>query len=101
MRKGEFLWQADMNRPIVRDRSAVPPRVKKIEWIAPEEIAEAVKMIVNRSYGIDKADAVPEAGRILGFRRVSRDTRAKIDSVIENLIGDGALNGDAGHLTLP
>ena len=57
-------------------------------------------MIVDRSYGIDKADAAPEAGRILGFRRVSRDTRAKIDSVIEQLIADGTLNDNAGHLTL-
>ncbi len=100
VRKGEFLWPADMKRPAVRDRSAVP-QAKKIELISPEEIAEAVKMIVERSYGIDRADAAPEAGRILGFRRVSRDTRAKIDSVIEDLIGDGALNDDAGHLTLP
>ena len=100
VRKGEFLWLPDMNRPIVRDRSAVP-QAKKIELISPEEIAEAIKMIVERSYEIDKADAAPEAGRILGFRRVSRDTRAKIDSVIEGLIGDGTLHDDAGHLTLP
>ena len=98
VRKGDFLWIADMKHPAIRDRSDLP--IKKIELISPEEIAEAVKMIVDRSYGIDKADAAPEAGRILGFRRVSRDTRAKIDSVIEQLIADGTLNDNAGHLTL-
>ena len=101
VRKGEFLWQADMNRPIVRDRSAVPPRVKKIEWIAPEEIAEAITMTVDRSYGIDKADTATEAGRLLGFRRMSKGTRAKVDSVTERLLRDGTLHEDAGHLTLP
>ncbi len=100
-RKGEFLWPADMKHPAVRDRSAAPPQAKKIEWIAPEEIAEAIKMTVDRSYGIDKADAAPEAGRILGFRRMSKGTRAKIDSVIADLVGKGTLHDDAGHLTLP
>ena len=57
-RKGEFLWPSDMNRPVVRDWSVVP-QSRKIELIPPEEIAEAVKMIVDRSYGIDKADAAP------------------------------------------
>ncbi len=101
VRKGEFLWLVDMNRPIVRDRSAVPPRAKKIEWIAPEEIAEAIKMTVERSYGIDKADTATEAGRKLGFKSVSRSTRVKIDSVIADLVGKGTLHEDAGHLTLP
>ena len=67
VRKGEFLWPADMKHSVVRDRSAVP-QVKKIELIAPEEIAETVKMIVDRSYGIDKADAAPEAGENPGIQ---------------------------------
>lgn len=101
-RKGQFLWPSGMEKPVVRDRVAIPRYDgKKIENIAPEEIAEAIKMVVERSYGIDRSDAVSEAGRLLGFKSISGNIRAKIDSVAKKLIADGRLDDSDGHLTLP
>ncbi len=100
VKRGKFLWLKGMKRPIpIRDRSAIPKSMK-IDLISPEEISESVKLVVKRSFGIDRESAVKEAGRLLGFKRVSKDTRTNIDSIIEKLVRSGDLNNDAEHLTL-
>ena len=100
-KRGKFLWLVGMKRPVpIRDRSSVPKSMK-IELISAEEIAEAIKLVVKHSYGIDRESAVKESGRLLGFKRVSKETKATIDSVIGKLVRSGDLNYDAEHLTLP
>ena len=101
VKRGDFLWPADMNLPVLRDRSAVILQHKKIELIALEEIAEAVTVVVERSYGIDRSDACAEAGRLLGFKSVSKKIRARIDRVIEDLIRKGDLDADGDQIKNP
>ncbi len=95
--KGGFLWSTDVSVPSVRDRTDLPG--KNIEMVAPEEVAEAVKMVVERSYGIDRADAATQTGRLLGFKRVSDSVIDVIDPVIEQLIEAGGLRDDGDRLT--
>ena len=99
VRKGEFLWSTDMDVPAVRDRTDLPR--KKIEMVSPEEVTEAVKMIVERSYGIGRAEAAAETARLLGFRRVPTGTVTRIDQVMEKLIGNGDLAVDGGQIMTP
>ena len=42
-RTGDFLWRIDMEQPRLRDRSKLLPSSRKIELVAPEEIALAVQ----------------------------------------------------------
>ncbi len=100
VRKGDFLWSPTMKRAVVRDRRAVS-QVRNIKRIAPEEIAEAIRMVVENSYGIDRLDAVSGAGKLLGFGSVSRKIGAEIGLVADRLVEDGRLRDDDGHLTLP
>ena len=74
--------------------------LRKIDLIPPEEIAKAVKLVVERSYGIDRADAATEAARLLGFKSVSDSTKRNVDSVIQGLIDTSELASDNDHLTL-
>ena len=101
VRKGDFLWNADRSRKrvTVRDRTNLPE--KKIEVVAPEEIAEAVKMVVERSYGIEDAEAVAAAGRLLGFKSVTNSVRASIDTVVADLVRRDELVVDGDQLTMP
>ena len=99
VQKDKFLSLPGVEKPVVRDRSDVA-WLRKIELIPPEEIAEAAKMIVESSYGIDRADAATETARLLGFKSVSRFVRTNIDSVIQGLIDTGDLENDNDHLTL-
>ena len=98
VRRGDFLWVRGMRRPAVRSRDALPPSQKKIELVSPEEVAEAVKIIVKRSYRIGRTEAAAEAGRLLGFKSVSSNIRAQIDRVIETLIGNGDLRADGDQI---
>jgi hypothetical protein len=69
-RQGDFLWSPTMQQPVVRDRSNLPAASRKLDLIAPEEVAQAVEAVVAASFGIE-ADALPAAvGRALGFTRV-------------------------------
>ena len=90
-REGDFLWRKDMAIPPLRDRSKLPPSSRKIELVAPEEIAVAVHRVAAGSYGIDPSDVPAAAGRLLGFGRVTAEMRSRIEPVIRQLVRDGKL----------
>ena len=99
VRKRGFLWSAghSRQRPTVRDRTDLTG--KKIELVAPEEIAEAVRLVVEHSYGIERAEAVAEAGRLLGFKNATKKVRTPIDRALANLVRKGELAVDGNQLT--
>ena len=100
VRKGDFLWLSEVERPEVRDRSGLPQSSRKIEYIAPEEIAEAVKLAVSHSMGIAPEDLPTEALGFLGYRRASRAMRERVNSVVHGLIESNVLINRNGHLTI-
>ena len=92
-RKGDFLWMAGVKNPTVRDRSEYR-QLRRIDIIAPEEIAEAVKLLVEKSFSIDRQEAVRESAKLLGFRSVSENVRAGVDSIVAGL---GPVHTNATH----
>ncbi len=99
VRKGEFLWSTDMNVPVVRDRRDI--RGKRIEMVSPEEIAQALRIIVKHSYGMDRNEAAMEAARLLGFRSVSKNTERRTLRVLETLIESGDFVATGAQVTTP
>ncbi|HEY8461704.1 MAG TPA: DUF3320 domain-containing protein [Blastocatellia bacterium] len=99
-RRGEFFWTKDMVRPVVRDRSNLPAASRKIELVAPEEIAVAIERIVRNSYGIERESICPEVSRIFGFSRTSDEIRNAVESVIDRMLSDGALKQSGSHLVV-
>ena len=91
VRKGKFLWdrRGVPGKAPVRDRAAL--RHKKIETVSPDEVAEAVKMVVESSHGIKRSEAATETARLLGFKRTSKDMRKSIKRVIDKLVKNGDL----------
>ena len=90
-RDAEFLWRTDMEQPMLRDRSKLPPSSRKIELVAPEEIALAVKRVVAAAYGISQQDIASGAVRLLGFGRLTSEMRARIEPIIRQMLADGTL----------
>ena len=102
VRKDDFLWLGKLEHPIVvRDRNNLPQPSRKIEYIVPEEIAEAVKLAVDYSKGISSAELPSEALGLLGFKRVSKTMREHVNSIAADLARSGALLDRNGHLTIP
>ncbi|GAC1445477.1 MAG: hypothetical protein NVSMB52_06670 [Chloroflexota bacterium] len=85
-RSGGFLWAGAMKQPTVRDRSGLPPSSRKIELVAPEEVAVAVEKVVSDAYGIHADEIVPAVARLFGFGRTSEDLRASVKEAIVQML---------------
>ena len=98
VRKGDFLWSAEMDGPVVRDRRDI--QGKRIEMVPPEEIAQALRVIVTHSYGMNRNEAAMEAARLLGFRSVSKNTGKQRLKVLEHLIQSGEIVATGAQVTI-
>jgi very-short-patch-repair endonuclease len=87
--KGEFLWDVGMMVPVVRERSALPPSSRKLKYIAPEEIEQAVVKVVQDSVAIHPEAAFPLVAKLLGFSRVTEDMRNELLGAIAGSVRKG------------
>ena len=96
-RNGEFLWRADQTHAPLRTRAGT--RLRNIALIAPEEIERALTTAVTLSYGIAETDLARAASSLLGFERLTADTRDRIDAVARGMVGGGRLAVNGGVVT--
>jgi very-short-patch-repair endonuclease len=97
---GDFLWLPEMTTPPVRDRSGLPADQRRIEWIAREEIREAVRTVVQASAGITVEHLPTEVSRLLGWARITKTQRVPIEAVIREMVEAGGLRAQ-GEFLLP
>lgn len=100
-RRGDFLWRPDMATAPVRDRSHLPYVSRQIERIPPEELAEAIILVVMGSVGVIQQEAIVEACRLLGYERVTDNIRERVEQVIQSLLTEQRLRLHNGFLILP
>ena len=101
--KESFLWRTDHDRMTFyrrRDDLTLPGRLRKPEMIAPEEIGAALRHAVEVSHGIEADDAVAEASRLFGFKRVGRDIQTRFRATLRRLVAVGTLQERTGQLHL-
>lgn len=84
-KKGEFLWTSERRAFSARDRTSLPPQDKKLERVAPEEIAIALINVVRRHFTLSQEDAIQESARALGFQRVTAPMNERILTVMNRL----------------
>ena len=87
--KGNFIWQAEMDKPEVRDRSELDATSKKFEFVSPEEISAAIQQEVERGFSLMEKDAVSNAAHALGFQRVTAQAKILFDNQLARMIQDG------------
>ena len=100
VRRGRFIWPRAMARPPVRDRSALPVAQRKIELVAPEEIAEAVVIVVGDAMGMAEAEIPRAVARLLGFGRSSDALETAVARAVAGLRESGALAEQGDSLVL-
>ena len=88
--RGEWLWPIELEKPIVRtpDQGDEP---RPIEWIAPEEIAEAAYLCVAEARSISHVDLVRETAQLLGYARSGNKVEAVVREAIEMLKSSGRI----------
>ena len=99
-RRGEFLWSRSFQEVIVRDRSDLPSNIKKIEYVAPEELGATIEIVVRRAHGIESDEAIAETARLLGFKRVTGGVEEGIGRVLSEMVNGGDLVWQNGHLVV-
>jgi phage tail protein X len=75
---GFYLTEEHLNAPAVRDRSSETGATLKASSISLLEIRAAIKIAQDDNAGAADEDLVRAAARLLGFKRVGSDLRARI-----------------------
>ncbi len=99
-RQGEFLWTQAMTHPIVRERSNLPTASRKMELVAPEELAVVIEQVVKTSFGIQRESVGGEVIRIFGFSRTSDEMRSTVEIMIDRLLTNGRLKQAGLHIVV-
>jgi len=96
--RGDFVWKLGMVQPPVRDRSLLDSGSRKVDLIAPEEIAEALFAEVTRSFSTSREDAISGAARLMGFQRVTGQMQPQIGAQLDALLRAGRLDEVEGAI---
>ena len=100
-KRGDFLWSVNAESAlVVRDRSKLPAQRRKIELIAPEEIAESIRIEVESAYSMRVDEAVSKAAATLGFGRASANIGAAMRDVLRGMEREGVLARDGDELRI-
>ncbi|OON70843.1 DUF3320 domain-containing protein [Hymenobacter sp. CRA2] len=89
--QGDFLWAPAMQQPSLRDRSQLPAISRKLPFVAPEELALALRTVVEQSFALPREAVFLPAVRLLGFARLSDDMRQHLEPVLAGLLARGEL----------
>ncbi len=95
-----FLYWTGQEQITVRDRGELPNASRKLQLIAPEEIQEAIKLVVSVSCGIEQDDLPHATCRLFGFKKINWDMQDEIEILTYKMIQRGELTERAGSLVL-
>ena len=82
----EFLYATDGLAIRVRNRSELSPADRKIEWVAPEEIDEALLQSVRLGFSLSMDEAVSSALNLLGFGRATQRISTSVEDRLALLL---------------
>jgi hypothetical protein len=98
-RQGNFLWYKEIGKPKgVRNRAQLPNALRKLELIAPEEIALAAEGTVKNAFGIQRDEIPAAVCSALGFSRTTGEMKQQVNNVIDQMLEKGQLAEQNGFL---
>ena len=78
--KDKFLWRINQELEKARDRSRLSEKLRRIDWVAPEEIQLTIKTIVSEARTIDKVELMRLTLHTLnGGTRLTETAKAVLD----------------------
>jgi very-short-patch-repair endonuclease len=96
VQRGDFFWNREMTKPVPRSRANMPLGSRKIELVAPEEIALVIKKVVVESFGIHHDELSGSVVRSFGFGRASADMVSLVEGVIKSVLESGDITETNG-----
>ncbi|MCA9071959.1 MAG: DUF3320 domain-containing protein, partial [Planctomycetaceae bacterium] len=94
--KGEFIYLPEMQKYSVRNRRSVEnANLRKLEYVAPEEIREAILTVVAEHIGTDEAETISAVAKLLGIGN-SPTFQSVIITHLQQLTDENVLENRAG-----
>lgn len=84
VKKGDFLWPSE-DAPVIPRVWQEGEKPRSLEYVAVEELAEAMKVIITKSFGIDKEALMRVAAREYGFMKLRAGLAEYLDFAYEYL----------------
>lgn len=82
--RGDFLYCKGYDIKL-RSRSCLPAVSRKMEYVAPEEMALAIKTALSKSFGMNASEIPACTARILGFSRTTEDMIGKVTILLRQM----------------
>jgi hypothetical protein len=99
-RRGEFLWPAEPVTVPVRQRSSELHEMYR-KYIAPEELQEALLILVRQNLALPEDALFLAAARLIGYRWAGEVVRQRLREQLDELLHRGAVVVQHGRVTLP
>lgn len=99
IKKGDFFWPLKMTQVKIRSRN-VEGVTKKIELICPEEIEEAMKLILKQEYSMPYDNLITQTAKLFGFNRTGEDIYSSLGKMLNKLISADVILRQGDRLVL-
>jgi len=100
--RGSFLWPAGLKEtPIRVPTPGIPESRRKAQYIAPEEVEAAMKLIARYALGISDETLVAETAKLFGLTHAGDDAKQVFNEVLKRLIRERKLTAsENGTITV-
>jgi len=103
-RRGPFFWLVREAGPTagfpVRSWEALPQTERKLDFVSDMELGNAIYLVVRDGHSVPLVDCFSAALDLLGFKRLTRSTRERLEGICSKMIGKGWLRQSADRLQL-
>lgn len=96
-RRDEFLWPVPEPESVLRNRSHLKPAQKKLVYVPPEELREAVLLVVQSSFGMQPEEVPIRVLSMLGLPNQA-ENRNGVTAAVTGMYSEGLLQRTGGHL---
>lgn len=100
-RRGEFLWPPDLTHPPIRNRANLTGVSRSLDLVAPEEIEEAIQMVVQDGLGALPKEIPQAVGQLLGFTRLGHTQIQLVSSLVKQMLQEGRLVAQDKWIVVP
>jgi very-short-patch-repair endonuclease len=91
-RQGNFLWKNGPRQlATARNRATLPAASRRLEWVAPQETAAAIRFLVEGAWGMRPEEIPPAVVRLFGFGRLNADSKAQLEQRLAQMVVEGQL----------
>jgi len=90
--RGSFLWPTQIKEtPIRIPIQGLPETKRKAEYIAPEEVESAMKLVAQYALGISSGSLIAETAKVFGLNHSGQDTKEVFGEILKRLVRDRKL----------